>query len=285
MHVPPSTTQMNASVHQRRIRHVAKWLRNRLAATDNYALVLLLIILSILLMAVTDVAPVGRIVALMLVASTLLYTLHTSGFQRVFRVVSVVTACAVAVAELEVVLSGRLRPAGGIDSAVTGVLVVIMSIVIARRLVRHPAVNTSTIAGALCIYLLVGLFFAFLFAFTEELGLEPFFVSKGHATDVDYLYFSFSTLATVGFGDLVAGTNLGRMLAVTEALFGQMYLVTIVALLVGRFGRDRRTTPANAIGDVRGPDAEARRHAPILAKKEGVRESGGEAGNRHHAQH
>ena len=65
------------------------------------------------------------------------------------------------------------------------------------------------------------------------------FVATSHATDVDYLYFSFSTLATVGFGDLVAGTNLGRMLAVTEALFGQMYLVTIVALLVGKFGRGR----------------------------------------------
>ena len=69
--------------------------------------------------------------------------------------------------------------------------------------------------------------------------MEPFFVSTTHPTDVDYLYFSFSTLATVGFGDLVAGTNLGRMLAVTEALFGQMYLVTIVALLVGKFGRSR----------------------------------------------
>ena len=49
-----------------------------------------------------------------------------------------------------------------------------------------------------------------------------------------------STLATIGFGDLVAATNLGRMLAVTEALFGQMYLVTVIALLVGRFSRTPR---------------------------------------------
>jgi hypothetical protein len=114
-------------------------------------------------------------------------------------------------------------------------------IVIARRLVQHPAVHASTVAGALCIYLLVGLFFAFLFGFTTAVGLGPFFVATSHATDVDYLYFSFSTLATVGFGDLVAGTNLGRMLAVTEALFGQMYLATIVALSVGKFGRGRRS--------------------------------------------
>jgi hypothetical protein len=68
----------------------------------------------------------------------------------------------------------------------------ITPIVIARRLLRHPVVNASTVAGALCIYLLVGLFFAFLFGFTAAVGLGPFFVATSRATDVDYLYFSFS---------------------------------------------------------------------------------------------
>jgi hypothetical protein len=217
------------------IRQARQRLGHRLAATDNYVLVLLLIALSILLMAVTDIAPVGRIVALVLVGGTLVYALQTSGFVRLVRLASVVIACMVGVAILAVVLTGRVRPAGGIETAVAGVLVASTSTVIARRLVRHSAVNTSTIAGALCIYLLIGLFFAFLYSFTEQVGLDPFFSSKSRATDVDYLYFSFSTLATVGFGDLVAGTNLGRMLVVIEALVGQMYLVTIVALLVGRF--------------------------------------------------
>jgi len=45
---------------------------------------------------------------------------------------------------------------------------------------------------------------------------------------------------TVGFGDLVAATKLGRMLAVTEALFGHMYLVTVIALLVAKFSRTPR---------------------------------------------
>jgi len=216
-----------------------KRLRDRIAAADNYALVLLLIVLSILVMAVTDVAPVGRILALILVGGTLLYALHTSGLGRLLYLASILTVAGVGLAVLEVVLTGRTGPAGFVDTAVAGVLVLITPIVIGRRLVQHPAVNASTVAGALCIYLLAGLFFAFLFGFTAAIGLGPFFVATSHATDVDYLYFSFSTLATVGFGDLVAATNLGRMLAVTEALFGQMYLVTIVALLVGNFGRGR----------------------------------------------
>jgi hypothetical protein len=228
LHAPNRTSSSVFSL--RRLRH-------RIAAADNYALVLLLIVLSILVMAATDVAPVGRILALILVGGTLLYAMHTSRVGRLLHLASTLTVAAVGLAVVAVALTGRTGPAGGVDTAIAGLLVMITPIVIARRLVRHPAVNTSTIAGALCIYLLVGLFFAFLFGFTAAVGLGPFFVAPSRATDVDYLYFSFSTLATVGFGDLVASTNLGRMLAVTEALFGQMYLVTIVALLVGKFGR------------------------------------------------
>ncbi len=242
MHTSTSASRRkiaHATVHTPHRVFAPKRLRDRIAATDNYALVLLLIVLSILLMSVTDVAPVGRILALILVGGTLLYALQTSGLGRLLYLGSIFTAGAVGLAVLEVVLTGRTGPAGGLDTAVAGVLVMITPIVIARRLVQHPSVTTSTIAGALCIYLLVGLFFAFLFRFIAAVGPGSFFVATTHTTDVDYLYFSFSTLATVGFGDLVAGTNLGRMLAVTEALFGQMYLVTVVALLVGKFRRSR----------------------------------------------
>ena len=51
------------------------------------------------------------------------------------------------------------------------------------------------------------------------------------------MYFSYVTLTTVGFGDLTASTSAGRMIAVSEALSGQLYLVSAVALLVGNIGR------------------------------------------------
>ena len=56
----------------------------------------------------------------------------------------------------------------------------------------------------------------------------------------DFVYFSFATLTTVGYGDLTAATDLGRSLAITEALIGQIYLVTVVALIVPNIGRARR---------------------------------------------
>jgi len=57
----------------------------------------------------------------------------------------------------------------------------------------------------------------------------------------DFLYYSFVTLTTVGYGDVTAATNLGRMLSVIEALVGQLYLVIVVALIVSNIGRERST--------------------------------------------
>jgi hypothetical protein len=213
-------------------------LRSSVLATDNYPLVLLLIVLSIVVTAIIDVAPFGRIAALILFGFTLLYALRTSGVRpRLQRVASVMVIAGVALAIASVLVTGRAATAGSIDTGVAGLLLVITPLVIVRRLITHPAVNVSTVAGALCVYLLVGLFFAFLFGFTASVGLGPFFASTDRASDADYLYFSFSTLATLGYGDLVARSNFDRILAVTEALFGQMYLVTVVALLVSNFGR------------------------------------------------
>jgi hypothetical protein len=85
------------------------------------------------------------------------------------------------------------------------------------------------------VYLLIGLAFAFLFAPTAIVSGAQFFVSTSDAGAADYVYFNYVTLATEGYGDLVARTTLGRMLSATEALTGQIYLMTIVALLVSNF--------------------------------------------------
>jgi uncharacterized membrane protein len=78
------------------------------------------------------------------------------------------------------------------------------------------------------------------FGLISTLESGRFFASTSNPTTVDYVYFSYSTLATVGYGDLVAKTGLGRMLAVCEALLGQIYLVTVIAVIVGNLGRPGR---------------------------------------------
>ena len=71
-------------------------------------------------------------------------------------------------------------------------------------------VTLTVVAGVLCLYLLVGMFFAFVYVAMQNLGGAPFFASGAAATSSRSLYFSFVTLATVGYGDFTARTNLGH---------------------------------------------------------------------------
>jgi len=71
---------------------------------------------------------------------------------------------------------------------------------------------------------------------------STFFANGNSATTSHCLYFSFTTLTTVGYGDFVARTDTGHTLAIFEALIGQIYLVTIVSLIVSNLGRSRRTS-------------------------------------------
>jgi hypothetical protein len=112
-----------------------------------------------------------------------------------------------------------------------------------RGLRARQAVTLSAVFGVLCIYMLLGMFFAFVYGSIGRLGSGPFFAGGQQATVASCLYFSFTSLTTVGYGDLTARTNLGHTLCVFEALLGQIYLVTVVAVIVSNLGRSRTASP------------------------------------------
>jgi hypothetical protein len=218
-----------------------RFVRRQWRSADNYTLVLVLIVLSIMVVAATEGRTEARILALVLLGSGLVFAFRTSRTAvELEGVAAILVGAGVVLAIVSIVVTGSLGLASHYDRPVVIALVIVTPVVIGRRLVHHTTVTRSTITGALCVYLLVGIAFAALFGMTEVIGLGSFFAGRVDANDADFLYFSFSTLATVGYGDFVARTNLGRMLAVTEALIGQLYLVTVVALLVGNLGRGRR---------------------------------------------
>jgi hypothetical protein len=103
---------------------------------------------------------------------------------------------------------------------------------------ERGAITIHSMFGVLCLYLLIGLLFAVAYALIQEIGTDDVFQS-GENTRDDFLYFSFSTLTTTGYGDVVPAHNLGRSLAITEALGGQLYLVTVVALIIANLGPAR----------------------------------------------
>lgn len=108
-----------------------------------------------------------------------------------------------------------------------------------RSLRSHAGVTVEAVLGVLCLYILLGMMYALAYGAIDRLA-HDFFANGTKATPSICLYFSFTTLTTVGYGDLTAGTNLGHTLAVSEALLGQIYLVTVVSVIVSNLGRPAR---------------------------------------------
>jgi hypothetical protein len=106
-----------------------------------------------------------------------------------------------------------------------------------RSLRATRTVRLEAVTGVLSLYIMIGLLFAFVYAAIDAYGNEPFFAGGAPATVSNCVYFSFVTLATVGYGDLTAADALGHTLSIFEALIGQIYLVTVVSLIVSNLGR------------------------------------------------
>jgi hypothetical protein len=109
----------------------------------------------------------------------------------------------------------------------------------ARTLRARKQVTLEAVFGVLCLYLLLGMMFAFLYALIGKVNGGAFFTGHQSLTTAHTMYFSFTTLTTVGYGDFTAASNLGHTLSNAEALIGQIYLVTIVSLIVGNLGLGR----------------------------------------------
>jgi Ion channel len=216
--------------------------RVALAQQDDFGVALVLILITIIVFAAATGAW-GQLVSVALSGGTLLFVLHTAGaHRRAFRASAVVVVTAVLAAALAVLLGDTVASS---TAGLVGLLLAVLApIVILRRIVRSPTITVRLVLGALSIYLLLGLAYAYLFPLVATLTREPFFVQTSTPNASDYIYFSYTTLATIGFGDFTAGTSLGRMMAVSEGLVGQLYLVSAVALLVGNVGRQlRRNEP------------------------------------------
>jgi hypothetical protein len=107
---------------------------------------------------------------------------------------------------------------------------------------RQPIINGQSVLGGVLVYMLAGLTFAQLYGAIIDLSASNEFfcgMQDSAVSQSDRVYFSFSTITTTGFGDFVSCTRLGHAVSMSEAIFGQVYLVTIIALLVGNMGRRR----------------------------------------------
>ena len=207
----------------------------RLEERDDFGIVLLLILATIMTISL-GAGAIGQFVGVCLSGFTLLFVLHTSGaHRRTFRAALAIVVFAVAGAAVGL-LSGAEQASTA--AGLIGLLLAFAApVIILRRILSSPTITVRLVLGALAIYLLVGLTYAYLYPVISAVTGQPFFVQTATPGAIDYVYFSYVTLTTVGYGDFTASTSVGRMIAVSEALTGQLYLVSAVALLVGNIGR------------------------------------------------
>lgn len=176
------------------------------------------------------------LVAVVLQFGALFVTLRVSGFHHSWGGGAALAAGSVV---LLVAIGAPILIDGGriIGLVAWMLLLVTTAVAVARRLVTYDEVTIPLLMGLLVIYTLIGLLFAGMYQLGDLLlppGLKP----EGQGIS-GAIYFSFVTLATLGYGDVTPANNVVRALAIAEALVGQLYLVSVVSLAVSRLGRRR----------------------------------------------
>lgn len=214
---------------------------HRADETRLYSLLLISVIASLGLQGAIAPGAVQQVLVSALLGASLLLAFRVARLSRplfAFAVALAVTGIAVSVlrAGSEAVGDGEARAMNAL-LALLGPPAVALGVL--RNLRASRQVRIEAVMGVLSLYILLGLLFGFVYGAIDRYG-DPFFADGTAATVSRCLYFSFTTLTTVGYGDFVAGTDLGHTLAVFEALIGQIYLVTVVALIVGNLGRPDR---------------------------------------------
>jgi hypothetical protein len=235
-HHPEGTTDGEKPLGPLRTR----MLRRR--ASHSHGVVLALVVVSFIFIATAPDARWTASVLVLLQSVTLVCAFWTSGIAAANSRMSVAFfVLAIVAAALNFVWSGTTLTAT--VAGISGLLTFVIAFVIALSVVDQDEVNAQSIIGAICIYVLLGMIFLFLYGVVAAAGSGPFFAQGTDGTRSLRLYFSYVTLATLGYGDYTPAGNLGHTLAVFEALLGQIYLVTVVAVLVTRMGQRRERRP------------------------------------------
>jgi hypothetical protein len=209
----------------------------RVVAGESFGVLFVAILVTFLATAVDAGGHWNRVVLSVCFGGLLVLALYISNVRGpALRLVILLMAVSVGV-NLADAISGTIVLQR--SSYVFVVPAFVAPVVVLARVLRHPIVNFETIMGAIDAYLLVGIAFAVLFGALNTLDTHYFFVQTTAPTSGDFVYFSFVVITTLGFGDLTPRTPIGKVLVPAEALLGQIFLVTIVAALVGNLGRER----------------------------------------------
>jgi hypothetical protein len=184
--------------------------------------------------------PFTHVLVSLLLSATLILALWAAEARRAILRAALLVATVVVILSVAEAAAGNVN---GVAPKVANLLLVVLAppavvVGVVRSLRARHRVTVEMVFGSLCLYILLGMMFAVVYGLIARAS-GSFFSGGVSATTSNCLYFSFTTLTTVGYGDFTAASNLGHTLSVTEGLVGQLYLVTVVSVVVANLGRSR----------------------------------------------
>lgn len=206
---------------------------------ERYGIVLLLILVAYVVAGLDQGRWVLAINSLLWV-TVLLTTLWSPGIPRVLRRVGLAATTLVLFSVFTVGVFAT-ETADGYRLLLLAVAQLAAILAILHRILRHRTVTIQTVMGGISAYALIAFVMSSIY-FGLDLMTDQEFLN-GVVDNGDYTYFSFVTLTTVGYGDILAASNLAKRLVVIEAFVGQVFIITFVARLVSLWGKPLKPEP------------------------------------------
>lgn len=215
----------------RRERRRESWVERAERSRDAFGLVLASVLLTYVLASLLANRDWGAVILCLATSATSLIALSSAHARpRLVRWAVYLSGATILLAAIGAVSGDRLWL--NVATVVQVVLLTVAMGAVLQRVVTSERVGSRTILGALSVYAVLGLLFTFVYGFVERVQSGPFFEGHPHPAGGDFLFFSYTTLTTTGYGNLVPGGQPGRMISGLEMMIGQIFLVTLVAGLV-----------------------------------------------------
>jgi hypothetical protein len=239
-----------------------RWLRRAERVRDAFGLVLILVLVTYVLGSLLGDHGWSAVVLCIATSATSIVALTSA------HAPTGLIRAAIGLSALTILLAAIAAVTGAdvwlnLASVVQICLLTAAMLAVLARVLTAPEVNLRTILGAISFYTVLGIVFSFVYDGIARVQSTPFFENHATAHHGDFLFFSYTTLTTTGYGNLVPAAQPGKMIAGLEMMFGQIFLVTLVAGLVSLWRpgaallRRRAQRAAGEGGTAPGPEAPA----------------------------
>ena len=212
--------------------------------SHRYGIVLAVALCAVLFLIISPESSWTRAIGLLFAGGMLLVVIATSrGNVRLRERAGIGLIVATVVLVVGTAFEWIPAPVG---TGVSAVLILTTLVQLVRGLLvllSTRGVTVQAVAGALAVYLLLGIVFSFAITTMAKIDGGAYFAQGTDGSESERVYFSFTSMTTTGFGDFTPAQRGGRAVAVLEMLIGQIYLVTVISLLVGNL---RRRNEANS---------------------------------------